>query len=213
METSHNQPLRGMSVAVISMARGIYPSDPLHPSTLGSQYGRGSSPVVSSSMAAGENSWKHQPVMWADADGLIQDLPANSIHSGAPYMTVNDYETWSRHCQDNFMLDQRTYNDSKPVPVIRWIEWSVLFSNSRRPFQYTQQCPPNVDSIIYHRDQSSISRSWFANRDVGTLYPLDYTWIPTMYSSQMPYLGYISHTLDDPVAAHDVEVEQVSDGV
>ncbi|KAF9508074.1 hypothetical protein BS47DRAFT_1366232 [Hydnum rufescens UP504] len=33
-----------------------------------------------------------------------------------------------------------------------------------------------------------------------------------MYSSQMLYLGYISHTLDDPVMAH-VEVEQVSDGV
>ncbi|KAF9507720.1 hypothetical protein BS47DRAFT_1366480 [Hydnum rufescens UP504] len=86
--------------ATACTARGIYPSDPLHPSTLGSQYGRGSSPVISSSVAAGENSWKHQPVTWADADGLIQDLPANSIHSGAPYMTVNDYETWSRHCQD-----------------------------------------------------------------------------------------------------------------
>ncbi|KAF9518614.1 hypothetical protein BS47DRAFT_1388788 [Hydnum rufescens UP504] len=172
-----------MSVAVISTARGIYPSDPLHPSTLGSQYGQGSLPVISSSVAAGENSRKHQPVTWADADGSIQDLPANSIHSGAPYMTVNDYETWSHHCQDNFMLDQRTYDDSKPVP----------------------QCPPNVDSIIYDRDQSSISHSWFANWDVGTLYPLDYTWIPTMYSSQMPYLGYISRTLNDPVAAHDVE--------
>ncbi|KAF9505362.1 hypothetical protein BS47DRAFT_1368115 [Hydnum rufescens UP504] len=76
-----------------------------------------------------------------------------------------------------------------------------------------KMCPPNVDSIIYDQDQSSISRSWFTNWDVGTLYPLDYTWIPTMYLSQMLYLGYISRTLDDPVMAHDVEVEQVSDGV
>ncbi|KAF9516890.1 hypothetical protein BS47DRAFT_1359902 [Hydnum rufescens UP504] len=81
------------------------------------------------------------------------------------------------------------------------------------PLVWWQMCPPNADSIIYGRDQSSISCLWFANRDVGTLYPLYYTWIPTMYSSQMPYLGYILHTLNDPVVAHDVEVEQVSDGV
>ena len=111
------------------------------------------------------------------------------------------------------MLDQRTYDDSKPVPVIRCIEWSIFFSNSHCPFQYTQQCLPNVDSAIYDWDQSSISRSWFQNQNVGALYPSDYTWIPTMYSSQMPYLGYILRTLNYPVVAHDIEVEQVSDGV
>src|ERR1700676_812231 len=106
METLHNQPPHGMSVTVTSTVRGIYPSDPLNLSILNSQDGQASSLIISSGVAVGENSQKHQPVTWTDANGSIQDILADSIHSGAPYLTVNDYEAWSRHCKHGKLYDK-----------------------------------------------------------------------------------------------------------
>ena len=97
-----------------------------------------------------------------------------------------------------FKLEQANYKDNEPFPVIRRVEWALLFSNSRRPFQFTLQFPHDANSSTYNRSQIVTSRLWYLRPDTGLLYPNDHTRIPMLYSSQMPYLGYISRSLDDP---------------
>ncbi|KAF9514087.1 hypothetical protein BS47DRAFT_1392673, partial [Hydnum rufescens UP504] len=135
-------------------------------------------------------------------------------------MGVKDYDTWSNQCENEFLKDMDEYKvdpTTKPFPVVKRVEWATLFTNSRRPFQYTEQCPPECKPDIY----TGIMRLSLAT-GINTA-PLisirtNYTRLPTMYSMQMPYIGYISPSLDmisssDGVKLTDAYRKQLEDFV
>jgi hypothetical protein len=92
------------------------------------------------------------------------------------------------------------------------MEWVTLFTNSHQPFQYTEQCPPNCKPDIYTWDHASIARHWDKH---GThhFYSTNYMRLPTMYSTQMPYIGYISCHINDPPLPASLDMILSSDGV
>ncbi|KAF9504611.1 hypothetical protein BS47DRAFT_1368656 [Hydnum rufescens UP504] len=169
---------------------------------------------ASADMVVGENpKTLHQPLTWADRKGNTEPAPPTPLEN--PYMGVKDYDTWSNQCENEFLKDMDEYKvdpTTKPFPVVKRVEWATLFTNSCRLFQYTEQCPPKCKPDIYTRDHASIARHW-DKYGAPHFYSTNYMRLPTMYSTQMPYIGYISRCIDDPPLPASLDMISSSDGV
>ncbi|KAF9505694.1 hypothetical protein BS47DRAFT_1367873 [Hydnum rufescens UP504] len=203
----------GASVAATTPSSGaaMHSShNQLHLRDFGSQ---GEFSPASADMVVGENpKTLHQPLTWADRKGNTEPAPPTLEN---PYMGVKDYDTWSNQCENEFLKDMDEYKvdpTTKPFPVVKRVEWATLFTNSRWPFQYTEQCPPECKPDIYTRDHASIARHW-DKYGAPHFYSTNYTRLPTMYSTQMPYIGYISRRIDDPPLPASLDMISSSDGV
>ncbi|KAF9505178.1 hypothetical protein BS47DRAFT_1368263 [Hydnum rufescens UP504] len=151
----------GASVAATTPSSGAATRsshNQLHLRDFGSQ---GEFSPASADVVVGENpNTLHQPLTWADRKGNTEPAPPTLEN---PYMGVKDYDTWSNQCENEFLKDMDEYKvdpTTKPFPVVKRVEWATLFTNSRRPFQYTEQCPPECKPDIYTRDHASIARHW-----------------------------------------------------
>ncbi|KAF9509304.1 hypothetical protein BS47DRAFT_1365351 [Hydnum rufescens UP504] len=204
----------GASVAATTPSSGAATHsshNQLHLRDFGSQ---GEFSPASADVVVGENpKTLHQPLTWADQKGNTEPAPPTPLAN--PYMGVKDYDTWSNQCENKFLKDMDEYKvdpTTKPFPVVKRVEWATLFMNSRQPFQYTEQCPPECKPDIYTRDQASITRHW-DKYGAPHFYSTNYMRLPTMYSTQMPYISYISHHIDDPPLPASLDMISSSDGV
>ncbi|KAF9520822.1 hypothetical protein BS47DRAFT_1386991 [Hydnum rufescens UP504] len=199
-----------MRVVATSAMRG-YTQNQLHLRDFGSQ---GEFSPASANVVVGENpKTLHQPLTWADRKGNTEPAPPTPLEN--PYMGVKDYDTWSNQCENEFLKDMDEYKvdpTTKPFPVVKQVEWATLFTNSRWPFQYTEQCPPECKPDIYTWDHASIARHW-DKYGAPHFYSTNYMRLPTMYSMQMPYIGYISCRIDDPPLPASLDMISSSDGV
>jgi hypothetical protein len=107
---------------------------------------------------------------------------------------------------------------SPPMPSFLQKPWGLIYTNSRRSFQYIDQLdharttPPTLPAPPFYESDPLLYGPYdldeLARHDSTRIVrPPDFTQVPLRWSKTLPYLAYVYRRSDDPIAPTDSCVE------
>ncbi|KAF9502588.1 hypothetical protein BS47DRAFT_1370164, partial [Hydnum rufescens UP504] len=130
------------------------------------------------------------PWTWAKNGNLV--APSLDRIWADLFDTVDSWEKYSQNCASQ--------TDLRPLLRIYYVqkEWTLVFSNSQRHFQFLGfPTSPNMGHAPHNQALLPKPTKW-PLRPCGTLEPHDYTLWPNMLDPSTPYRPYIYHLKSDP---------------